>query len=658
MMISTLFARLQRFWQVFFKIAFISIFVGLLVGCPANVSKQIGFDEAKNSQYYLSQYSGASGNEKIDWQLLAIRALLVEGKEQQAEQLIIQLPNGLNQSQQKESLLLQAEYAAQTGQSFDLSQLSVSGLTESDNIRYYRAKIGLDKQKNDINAQIRDYIALEKYGTTEQRHNVINETWNFLTGLDESSVNSILVYVNEPVLQGWVDLIYTYRNNSNIYPITPEDDSSSIASKEEAQFNLLKNAVSEWQMQYTNHPAALYLPRNIYGDKYRLPDDSSKKTVALFLPLSGSSKVFSDTIRLGYSDASKFYSQEPQQNIAVYDTSSASLDSLVKQAEQQGAELIVGPLLKQDVLAIMKLSPTIPVLALNKIDSTDLVNNNSQICFFALSPEDEAADAASHIYHQNKTKPLLIVPKNDLGDRVAKSFAEHWRQDNPSQRDVYVQYFESETQLKTKINSGVGIELEGTLVPDSTIVSNQNDLLSTMVSGMKSSSDSANPQFDAIYIYASHDELALIKSMLDMKSNKVQLDAQGSPVLDRKGDPVALVKIIPTLYASSRSNIADTTQDYRYDMDQLQFSDIPFILTQSSLMEQLPNYIKDDYSLVRLYAMGFDAWQLANRFNQLKSHQIDVLNGMTGMLSVAQNCEITRALTWQQYLNGQDVIVQ
>lgn len=659
-----LFVSLTNTWQTFFKIAFISILIGLLTGCPANVSKQINYDESKNSQYYLSQYLTASGDEQTDWQLLAIRSLIIEDNVSQAERLINQLPGQLNRIQQQEALLLQGELAVKTGRIFDLNKLSLNTLSDSEKIRYYQIKIGLDKQKNDINALIRDYIELEKYGTQEQRHMTINNTWDFLIGLSRDDINTILVYANEPILQGWIDLIYTYNNNSNVYTVVESDEPEMVTAKQELQFNLLKNAVNEWQMQYSNHSAALYLPRNIYGEKYRLPDDVNKKNVALFLPLSGSSKVFSDAIRLGYFDAGQFYSQEPQQNITIYDTNGGDLASLVKQAEQQGAELIVGPLLKQDVLSISKLAPAIPVLALNKIDRSDLVNNGSQtICYFALSPEDDASDAANHISHQNKTNPLLIVPKNDLGERVAKSFVEQWQLDNPEQSDVYVQYFESETELRNKINSGVGIELEGTLLSTSTALLNQPESLDALLlSAITDSSELApvedvTPQFDAIYVYASHNELALIKAMLEMKSNKVQLDESGEPILDKKGDPIAVVKNIPTIYAGSRSNIADATQDFRYDMDRLQFSDIPFIINQSPLMDNLPTYIKNDYSLVRLYAMGFDAWKLANRFKQLVPYKIDVLDGMTGTLSVAQYCEITRTLTWQQYLNGKEVAV-
>ncbi len=45
----------------------------------------------------------------INWQLLAIRALLKEGKTQQAAELFSQLPQDLNDTQRHEQTLLSAE---------------------------------------------------------------------------------------------------------------------------------------------------------------------------------------------------------------------------------------------------------------------------------------------------------------------------------------------------------------------------------------------------------------------------------------------------------------------------------------------------------------------------------------------------------------------
>lgn len=646
------------YWHNLFKLIFISFLISLLVGCPSNVSRQITFDETKGSDYYLSQVVSSSGNEKIDWQLLAIRSLIIETKNSQAKQLINQLPSDLNGMQQKELLFLQGELAVNNQQFFDINQITTTGLNENQLIRYYKIKIGLDKLKGDINAVAQDFIELEKYGSEFQQHDTINQTWNWLATLNDAEINSILVYADQPILQGWVDLIYTYKNNSNIYVIDASDDADTIASKQDAQLTLIKNAIKDWQLQYSTHPAAKYLPRTIYGEKYRLSDDINNKNIALFLPLTGSSKIFGDTIRQGYEDASRFFPQSSQQNITVYDTNSSPIDSLVKQAKQQGAELIVGPLLKQDVVSIVKISPDIPVLALNKVDDFDYSNRySSNICFFALSPENEAKDAANHIYAQHKNSPLLILPSNDLGKRIATSFVQQWHLISPSSNGVYVQYFDSEKSLSQQMNSGRGIELEGSLLSNSSLQSGQQNSQSTLSNvgiddngSIAPSFDAANQQFDAIYVYASYSELSLIKSMLEMVSNKKTTDVNGKTISAKKN--------VPAIYTSSKSNIANMTQDFRYDMDKVQFSDIPLIVTKHEMINELPNYIKDDYSLVRLYAMGVDAWQLANHFNQLKPYQIGILDGLTGNLSVANQCEITREFSWQQYLNGQEVAVQ
>lgn len=652
--------NLQNSWPVFFKVAFIIVLITFLIGCPMQVSKQLDFDDKQTAHYYLSKMESSTGDDRINWQLLAIRSLIIENNLIQAEKLIYQLPANLSKEQQKEKHLTQGELAIKNNTQFELNQIFFAELSDNQRIRYYKIKLGLDGQKQDINAQIRDYIELEKYGTENHRQNTINETWNFLTSLSDETIQRIWVYANEPILQGWIDLAYTYRNNANVYIVEESDDLETVLKKEDDQFNLLKNAVSEWQMQYSTHPAARYLPRNIYGEKYRLPDNISNQNVALFLPLSGSSGVFGEVIYLGYSDATKFYAQDPQQNIYLYDTNSYPLDVLVTQAKQQGVELIVGPLLKQDVLTIMQLSPSIPILALNKIDDNDLpFNLSSKICFFALSPEDEAEDAAQHIYSQNKRRPLLIIPQNDLGNRVVNSFIEQWNQNDSALNEVYVQYFESEKTLSSQMNSGIGIELEGQLITNPNInkVEIEQDQLGGLLNSIISNDEiiddalmEQQPQFDAIYIYASHEELTLIKSMLEMKSNKVELD--------KKGQEIAVNKIIPAIYSSSRSNTANTTQDFRYDMDRIQFSDIPLLINQTKLIAELPGYIKNDYSLVRLYAMGIDARQLANRFNQLEPYQIDILDGMTGKLSVGKECKVTRSLVWQQYRNGKEVMIK
>ncbi|WP_049061143.1 penicillin-binding protein activator, partial [Klebsiella aerogenes] len=113
----------------------------------------------------------------------------------------------------------------------------------------------------------------------------------------------------------------------------------------------------------------------------------------------------------------------PAAELKIYDTTSQPMSQLLAQVQQDGATLVVGPLLKENVEEVMKSNTSLNVLALNQPGK---VENRPNLCYFALSPEDEARDAARHIHDQGKQTPLLLVPRGALGDRVVSAFADEW----------------------------------------------------------------------------------------------------------------------------------------------------------------------------------------------------------------------------------------
>ncbi|WP_176701736.1 penicillin-binding protein activator [Gilliamella sp. wkB112] len=580
--------------------------------------KVFDYDDTKGASYYLTQVDSSSGQTKINWQLLAVRALVKENKFAQANSILSSLPSGLSIEQQQEKLLSQAEIAVKTGKSVNLNEILIPSLSNSQLYRYYEIKLSLDGKNKRINDQAHDYIELGKYATGNQEKQVINASWSFFSKLNPSQISTIIVYDNETILQGWIDLSYAFQNNSKAIAKQEDDTPEIIAEKTKKQKESLKQIANDWLRQHPDHPAKAIIPL-LTGEQTLSIDSANAKKVALLLPLNGSSRIFGETIRQGYSDAIKFFPQEPQQNLLVLDTTTSSLESLIQQAQEQNVELIVGPLLKEEVIKIKQLAPTIPVLALNKVDDNSSTTN--KMCYFALSPEDEAKDAADHIYAQNKQSPLLLVPQNDLGQRVAQSFAKQWSKLSSNTSRAYVQYFGNTKTLSANMNRNVGISLTGAPI--------FIDSEPTLYSGL------GGIGFDAIYIYSSYDELTLIKPMLDMGASK----AGGSSLS------------ATMIYSSSKSHVAHASTDFYYDMNHTEYADIPMIANRSSYTVTLPSNIENDYSLLRLYAMGIDAWRLANRFNQLDSEQIDFLNGMTGKLSTTEQCKLTRSLSWQQYLN-------
>ena len=110
------------------------------------------------------------------------------------------------------------------------------------------------------------------------------------------------------------------------------------------------------------------------------------------------------------------------------------------------------------------------------------------------------------------------------------------------------------------------------------------------------------------------------------------------------------------LYASSRSAQGTAGPDFRLEMEGLQYSEIPMLAgSNPALMQQALRAVNNDYSLARLYAMGADAWALANHFAQMRGVPGFELNGNTGDLSATPDCVINRKLSWLKYQQGQIV---
>ncbi|MEK9498919.1 penicillin-binding protein activator [Photorhabdus sp. P32] len=510
---------------------------------------------------------------------------------------------------------------------------------------------------------IRAYIAQESLMKESAAHQKnIDDTWQMLTRLSPQERRGLVINADENILQGWLDLLSAYQDN--------KQDSDKLQA-----------AIHDWKIRYPQNPAALSLPTQLQQAAIQ-PQDTNIR-IALFLPLSGQAKVFGEAIRQGFLDAqaglpnTSLPTENPEnlsitdrdsasdgvvstdmspsevvsiesatptiqttpvianapintQQVKIYDTASQPLENLLIQAKQDGVNLVVGPLLKPDVVKLVQTNTSLNMLVLNELDNAQPQPN---ICYFSLSPEDEAKNAAEHIWQQQKQNPLILVPRGTFGDRIAKAFAQEWQKQGG--HTVLQQTFGSSAELKQLINRGTGIRLTGTAV---NVTSNQPTSIAIGDLEIPQINTNVVPastggSVDAVYVVSTLDELTLIKTMIDMAISS---------------------RDKPALYASSRSNQAGVGPDFRLEMEGMQFSDIPLIAGANlPLMQQAASKFANDYSLMRLYAMGIDAWSLANQFNQVQLQSDFHLNGASGVLSVQENCTIFRQLSWMKYHQGQ-----
>ncbi|EKK5547213.1 penicillin-binding protein activator [Enterobacter hormaechei] len=687
------------------------IFTGCGTQAPDQSTAHMQGSAQADSGFYLQQMSQSTNDTRINWQLLAIRALLKEGKTQQAAELFSQLPQDLNDTQRHEQTLLSAELkVAQKdydGAKKILGTIDLSTLDKNQQARFWQAGITAEQGRPSLTL-LRALIAQEPLLAGADKQKNIDATWQALASMTQDQAKALVINADENVLQGWLDLQQMWFNNRS-------------------DPNMLKAGITDWQKRYPQNPGAKMLPTQLVNVQNFKPASTSK--IALLLPLNGQAAVFGRAIQQGFEAAKNgttavngsavpaqaaqaanvndvvspsaaetsdlttaqtpaqgtmqnpvtapttqpatpapaatqapaetpapATAEQPQPQTAqpeqqpatqpqavattsanpgaelkIYDTSAQPLDQVLAQVQQDGASIVVGPLLKNNVEALMKSNTTLNVLALNQPEQ---VQNRANICYFALSPEDEARDAARHIHEQGKQAPLLLIPRSTLGDRVANAFAQKWQ--TLGGGVVLQQKFGSASELRAGVNGGAGIALNGSPVSAS-LPQQQSVTIGglTIPAPPTDAQISGGGKVDSAYIVATPEEIAFIKPMIAMR-NGSQSGA--------------------TLYASSRSAQGTAGPDFRLEMEGLQYSEIPMLAgSNPQLMQQALGAVRNDYSLARLYAMGVDAWALANHFTQMRQVPGFELNGNTGDLTADQDCVINRKLSWLKYQQGQIV---
>ncbi|MCU6677731.1 penicillin-binding protein activator [Leclercia tamurae] len=669
------------------------IFAGCGTQVPDQSAAHLEGAAQADSGFYLHQMEQSSDDTRINWQLLAIRALLKEGKTQRAVELFKQLPQNLSDRQRYEQFVLAAELKVaqndMAGAKKILGNIDVSVLDKNQQARFWQAGIAAEQGRPSLTL-LRALIAQEPLLAAAEKQKNIDATWQTLSAMNPDQANALVINADENVLQGWLDLQRVWFDNRN-------------------DPNMLKAGIKDWQTRYPNNPGATMLPTQLVNVQNFKPASTSK--IALLLPLGGQAAVFGRTIQQGFDAARNGTAavtgsavpaqvaqaanagdvvspssaetndlttaqpvavqegtmqdpvqapeitqpatapdnsvQDPAQapataqapqapsnpaaEVKVYDTSTQPLDQVLNQVQQDGASIVVGPLLKNNVEELMKSNTPLNVLALNQPEQ---VQNRPNVCYFALSPEDEARDAARHIHEQGKQAPLLLIPRSQLGDRVATAFAQEWQQLGGG--IVLQQKFGSSAELRAGVNGGAGIALSGSPVTSS-LPQQQGVTIGglTIPAPPTDAQISGGGSVDAAYIVATPEEIAFIKPMIAM----------------RNGSQAGV-----SLYASSRSAQGTAGPDFRLEMDGLQYSEIPMLAgSNPALMQQALSSVRNDYSLARLYAMGVDAWTLANHFTQMRQVPGFEISGNTGDLTATQDCVINRKLSWLKYQQGQIV---
>lgn len=474
--------------------------------------------------------------------------------------------------------------------------------------------------------QARQLSLLSVYLPSAQANKVNDKIWHILQPMHEQTLLNFSQDSGTPIFSGWLQLAYIAKH----YAINP---------------NKLIQHLGDWQYANPDHPAARKLPTDL--EKALNAKPYRPKNIAVLLPLSGNKASIAGTVRQGIMSR---YLANPSNKVTInfFDTAKGTKTAYQK-AVSSGAEFIIGPLFKSEAEQLQQSTPIkphneaatpninqasdtptpaivastsighqIPQLYLNNIDT---FTPNDDVFYFALSPANEADDAAEKLFADGITIPLILASNDAIGHRMAESFNEKWISLTKNKAEVH--FYDAGDKMKTTVQKSLGV-----------IDSKERIARIKALLGNKIDADfRSRRDIDAIYIISDNRELTLLKPFID-----VNFSVFSKPV---------------PLYASSRSRVKDSSRATALELNNLNISDIPWLLTDSTeaqLVKSLwPTW---NYSQKRLYIMGYDALELIGKLAQMRALPGYQFSGRSGMLSVSTDGIINRQLSWGRYQRG------
>ncbi len=179
----------------------------------------------------------------------------------------------------------------------------------------------------------------------------------------------------------------------------------------------LRRSLLSWRQTYTTHPAAAGLLADLLAAQRATAFPSQ---LALLLPLSSPERAFATAIRDGFLAAHLSNASNTPTNVRVYDSARLGSTQAYLQAQLDGADFIVGPLLASEVDQVVGQAGFVPTMALNFATSdTTLLRSFYQ---FALAPEDEARTIAAAAVAAGAKTAVVFAPSNQRGYRIKDDF--------------------------------------------------------------------------------------------------------------------------------------------------------------------------------------------------------------------------------------------
>ena len=347
-----------------------------------------------------------------------------------------------------------------------------------------------------------------------------------------------------------------------------------------------------------------------------LPSLPTGTGFALILPLSGALASSAEAVRDGFMTAAlKNPNHLP---VRLYDAGSSNVSTVAayQQALREGAGFVVGPLRKESIAAIAAIGQIqVPVLALNYLDESARVPAN--FYQFGLAPEDEARAIAEQAVAQGNKRALAIVPQTEWGDRVLAAFDKRLRELGGGVLQSS-RYKPGAVDFSKNIQDLMSLEAS----------QSRHNALTGILGSQSEFEPRRRDDVDFIFMPARPAEGHMIWPQLRFYR------ATGLPVYATS-----------LIYSGSGDN----------ELNGVRFCDMPMMLQADSAWAGLRIDATDLPAIKnqpRLFALGFDAYNLVSLMQAGKIQTGTVFPAASGGLVMKPNGAIARALSCAQFKDG------
>lgn len=424
------------------------------------------------------------------------------------------------------------------------------------------------------------------------------QIWNALTALDAERLTGLAEQERRFEFQGWYEL--------------------AVIGKA-YQYNLDRQVVelARWRKAWARHPAATYLPRPM-----QLVETMAKErpgVIALLLPLDTvPGRVIRNAFMSAYYDVMQFGGKVPE--VRLYNTDDTTdVMPVYNRAVDEGAEMVIGPLLKQHVAQLHGIrSLPVPTLALNNVEASRPLSD--KLYQFALSPENEALQIADKAWHDGHRYAAILSPaiaSDDFYRRKRNSFIDRWLALGGN--------IVAEAEFRDDYTGIVEQLLD---IDDSEA---RRDRLSDLIGTNVKFTQRRRQDIDFIFLIAQPGPARQIKPTL------AYLYAGDIPVYASQD-----------VYSGMPRPLVDN------DLNGILFGDSPWLLSYNDELKARASRLfpQNTALTLRLQAFGIDAFRLYPRLKQLESLPDSQIYGATGVLHLGENHNIIRELSWATIVDG------